>query len=404
MFGTILSLFVAIFMLFHPIPPDASLGINAMGVILMIIATLFILHANGIFAMAWGPLQLVEQNLTPRTLDILRKDLNLNVSYHWLYVFPLATFVIASDMMFFNIVQKNILLSIWILFFGISLDFMQYYQRRILSYLNPFSVVEMFTKNAEESVRNEHELELCNWIDALAEIALKSIQKHSTSLGTHAINEMPVIAKTFLESSKSISHHEQDAETKALGIQDKVSFTLFYLFQRLEMLNNKGLENRLEPICSSLVTVLGKISIYAAKYDLTMTSYPLHFIGRFAHQAQENKMQDVALKTNFILLEIAKTIITEIDVTYQELKDPMLSIITHLNEIAKETFRQDKNTNINILIQPFRDLKELLNNPRIASHQDLPIIQQNLDRVLGEFAALEAVLKTIPPIPQVPES
>jgi hypothetical protein len=144
---------------------------------------------------------------------------------------------------------------------------------------------------------------------------------------------------------------------------------------------------------------MSKMVVYSAKYDMTMTSHPLYFINKFIKEAQNAHMPDISIKVSLALVEVARVIGTELDITYVNIQETFFSIISQLEEIAKESFRHDKSTSIKILKQPFRDLKELFNTEKLAKHQDAPVIVADIDRVLGEFDALELVMKTIPPIP-----
>ena len=78
-------------------------------------------------------------------------------------------------------------------------------------------------------------------------------------------------------------------------------------------------------------------------------------------------------------------------------------LITQLHEITKEAFKQDKSINISMLTQPFRDMKAFFASEKLAQHQDTPVIVDRINQVIGEFDALEVILKTLPPIPQISE-
>lgn len=53
------------------------------------------------------------------------------------------------------------------------------------------------------------------------------------------------------------------------------------------------------------------------------------------------------------------------------------------------------------MLRPFQELKELFNNKVMEAHQDTPVIVQNIDRVISEFETLQAVLMTMPPMPNI---
>lgn len=398
MIGTIVSILIALYLIF--LQPEVSLNPLLISSVMVIAGSIFILLLPLGFIMSWGPLHRAEHDITPRILDMFRKDFHIRLIAGWLIVFPLISYLFAIALLFIPTIPRHVLLAIWIILFGIALDLMLHYSRRLLRYLNPFAAISLFTKGAHESIQEEHEIDLCHWIDGLSEISYKAIQRHSTSLAEDAINELQMISRLFFTSSKSISHHVKDKQTEALGITDKVSYTMFYLYQRLELIFDKALKNRLEPTCSHIVTNLGKITVDAAKFDISMSTPPLHYIGKFIKRAEEAGLEEVGIKGSCTLLGVAKAILTEIDITYCELQDPFLSIINTLEELSKAAFRRDKNVSIKLLTQPLLDLKALFTTGKAETHQDTPVIVKNIDRVIGEFEALEMVLRTIPTIPQ----
>lgn len=403
MLGTIFSILIAAFILFNPLLEEQTINVSILVATMIAVAILFLFILPAGIVFSWLPLQKAEKNSTPRILDLFHKDSHVRLTTAWLVIFPLASIALAIDAVYIHILDKKLLFAVWIILLGLAIDASQHLFKRILNYLNPFSVVEFFTKEAYSCIQNEREIDLCNWIDALAEISIKASHSHSTSLSNAAITEQQKIASLFLKSSKSISHHTQDAQSKELGIADKVSYTMFYLYQRLELEFDKALSNNLEPICSNIILNLGKIAIDAAQYDISMASAPLRFLGKFANKAQAKDMQETVIKASCTLLGVARAILSDIDITYLEIKDPFLSIISNLEDLAKNAFRKDKTTSIPVLIQPFLDLKQMFSEEKTKNHQDTPIIMQNIDRVLGEFEALQMVLNTLPTIPNMPE-
>lgn len=401
MIGTIFSILVAAFLLLNPLLEEASINVTILSVAMIAVGTLFLFVVPAGIAFSWLPLQKAEQNATPRILEMYRKDTHVRLTTSWLIIFPIATFALAIDALYMHMLDKKVLFAVWIILLGLAIDAAQHLNKRLLNYLNPFAVVEMFTKEAKNSIQNERELDLCHWIDALSEISIKAIQRHSTSLSNASLSEQQEIASLFFQSSKSISHHRQDSQSKELGITDKVSYTMFYLYQRLELEFDKALTNNLEPICSNIIVILGKIAVDAAKYDISMASAPLRFLGKFAKKAQEKDLQETVIKASCTLLEVARAILNDIDITYLEIKDPFFSIVNNLEELAKGAFRHDKTMNISILTQPFVELKQMFNSEKAKNHQDTPAIVQNIDRVLGEFEALQMVLNTLPTIPDI---
>jgi hypothetical protein len=401
MYCTLISLIIATFLIYEPIRVEGFPDVRVLGIVLIILSFLFFFVHLLIRALAWRPLQKAENLVAPRLIEIYDNDFTIRSINFLIRLFPLLTLLITSDLLITGLIPKNYLIAIWIILLGLVLDALHQYIKRFQQFLDPFQAVKVFSQAAKQSIADEKEGNLLNWIDGLNEIAIKAIQNSNTTLANHAVEELQGIAKNFLEASKSISHTDQDADTKKLGISDKVSYVLMVIFQGLEQIHNRAVDHHYENVCNTIMGVLGRIAIYAAKYDITLTTYPIHFIGKMTRRAQDNHLSEVPIRTSFVLTEVAKGIINETDITYAELQEPFGGIINHLDAIAKETFRQDKSTNIDVLKQPFLILKDIFANPKFTKHIDAPAIIDRLNQVLGEWDAVDMVMKTMPPIPKI---
>lgn len=398
MYGTIISLIIAGFLIFIPPGKEEALSPEAIAIALFFASILFVLGTVLVYVMSLSPLQKLEQNLAPRLLELFKKDRSVHYITLWLFIFPVFSLLAGAELAFFQYLRPLIVLGIWTLFLGISIDALYHLLQRVISYLNPFALVKHFIEEAKSAVQEEEEESLYHSIDALTEVAIKSIERTIPSLTKETIDGLRETLLLYLDSAKSISHHllENGEGT------DKISYTLFYLFQNLELIQEKALEKRLEPICSHLITALGYISIGAAKLDISLTSFPIHYIGKFVDRSTKKEMYDVSEKATCTLIEVGRLILEEIDVTYLELKDPFFSITQHMEQIAKDTFSRDKSINITLLIQPFEGLKELFTKGKLPEHQDTPVILADIDRVINQFEQLEQVMRTIPAV-QLPE-
>lgn len=398
--GTLFSIILSVLLWFDPHIQGAPLGMGTRLIITAVgLSFLFLLLLGLMFA--WLPLQKAEHQVAPRILEMFRRDKHVLLASGWIVVFSLVTFVFASDVIFPSLAQKEWFFPFWVVLLGISVDVIINYMRRVVNYLNPFAIIQMFADKAKACVRNDQEAELCGWIDALGEVAIKGMQKYSTSVCHEALTEEQEVIKIFLATSKGIAHVGQDEQLKAAGISDKVSYTLFYLYQRLDIIFDKALKNQLEPTCSFMITLLGKIAIEAAKYDVSLASPALRFLGKFAKRSQEQGFEESAMTSSCVFLGVAKEMISEIDLSYYEIKDPFLSIINGMEVLSKETFKRDKTMSIQLLMQPFKVLRALFENEKMKNHQDTPIILQNIDRVLSEYEALLVVMNTMPPLPKI---
>ncbi len=402
MFGTVFSLIVAALLFLFRGSLDGLHESGWIPLTIIIIPAMLLLGQAIATISSWTPIQRAEVTLTSHIVDTFSKDKNLMFTNMGILAFFFISYWIAFDFAVIKTVPTSFLIIVWTVLLGITIDLKIHAFHRISKYLNPFEVVDMFSNNAQASIRDSNDLELCNWIDSLTETAIKAIHRKSTSLTIHCMNRLGEVIKTYLEAEKSLSHHEE-VEAKEVGVSDPVSFMLFFIFQRLEMVNREAIQGGLEPICSDLMALLGKIAVYATHLDITLTGYPIHYMGKFAKQAQAHGLQEVADRATLTLLEVGRVILQEKNLEYLELKDPFMSIINHMDEIAKETFRKNKETNIKLLIQPFKDLKALFSAEGVATHRDTPVIVQSIDRVIDEFVTLETVMMAMPPLKEKSE-
>lgn len=402
MLGTLVALLLALFFFFTPLGELTAASWTPIAIVMGGTAALLLILLAFMHIFSWSPLQKAEKNMSPRLLELVRRDNFLKFSSGWLIFFSLVSFNLLLVGYGLEIPNRTLTWLSWIVLFGISLDLLRAMWKRLMSYLNPYTALNHFSHAAKKSILNNRELELCDVLDSMSEMAVKALHYSGTALCIEILGRLQEIFRNFMEASKSIVVPERSAETEALGIADKISYTLFYLMQRLEMINQLAAHKSLEPVCSNVITTLGKMALHAAKFDISLAPYPIQTLGKCALVDQKLKLSAVGVKATITLVEISKTMLKEIDVTFLELQDTFVTAVNQLKEIAQEAFKQDKSINISLLKQPLIQLKELFSSEKMRSHRDTPVIVDAIERALAEFEALEMVLKTLPPIPTMP--
>lgn len=395
---TLLSLLIALFIGFNPLHLsfDFQTPWFAGAIFLIGILTFFIFFISQ--ALFVAPLQKAEQKIIPRLVEFYRKDFLLKVNRTLLALFPLISFVVGSLLLMPEIGEKRIIVCIWIVLFGLSLDLLGDLYKRVTHYLNPFYFVENNVNEAKKFILDGKDQELWKSLDTLSEVGLRAVQDNKLGLCNQVVSSFTPILHTFFASSKSITRINQDKETERATGLDEASYAVFYVLQRIELINGKSLEKGLMTVNSSVMMALGKIIIESAKFDLSMVSFPVHVLGKLAVRAQQYNLYEVTALGTSTLLEVSKAIINDIDTTYADLQIPFDAIINNLNLIAQTTFKKDKTINPKMLAQPFKEIKELFLKEKVANHRDTPAIIAKLDAVLSEYDTLEQVMRSIPPI------
>ncbi|WP_075883888.1 hypothetical protein [Candidatus Protochlamydia sp. W-9] len=375
--------------------PHASLILIIAGSLLVLLLTVLSITLSLL------PLQKLEQNLVPNLVELYKRNRWLKINRFCLFLFPLVSFFAVNWINSNSFQFKEWIMPIWLVTFGLSLDLLKCYWQNLMQFLNPSDFVNMLTRQGKKAVQNEKDDTLWSCLDNLSEIAVRSIEKSKIALSTQTLKSFPPIMDAFFASSKSISRINVDAETEKKTGRDEASFTIFYLLQRLELINDRALQNRLETVCRQMIMTMGKLIVSCAKFDLTMVNFPTHFLTKFGLKALQHHFEEVGVLTTSTLLEIAKTILKDVNINYAELQSPFQAIVNGLNAIAKATFKKEKNTSIKLLVQPFEELKTMFQAEKMANHPDTSVIIHEIDRILEEFTVLGQVMRSIPPIPNL---
>ncbi len=330
----------------------------------------------------WIPLQRLEKNTIPRVGEFISKSFKWKAKQTYLSLFVLLSFVLGLS------TGNTWFLSTWVVLLGIALDCFYASCSQFAQSLNPLKGIQFLGHAAEDSIKSRKTLECCQWTDALSEVALKSIQNGSLSLSDTALKELESVANSVV-----IKY--------SVNLEDKTEqiFLLSYLFQRFQLLHSKAVDAHIEPVASFIIASLGKITLLAAKTDPSLVALTLYFLGECTADAQKQGLNEVAVKATLTLQEVAKEASEDERILRMSTKELYLNLINQQEKIAKTTFKQDKTINLALLTEPFRELKKLFLEGKLASHPDAEIISQDLSRVLSEFEALEVILKTVPNIP-----
>lgn len=387
MYATVVSLVIALFLLYFPpeiLPQEFLLLSLLVGLFLLLLPLLFL-------ALLTAPLYKAEQNLTSRVIELVKKDSTLNLTLKFLLISPL----LLLGALLTGIPHKELIV---ILLLGIGIDLLKLFCFRLIDHLDPFKVVDFLKEAGLKSIDNGDDLNLCRSLESMSDIGKKAINLNSITLLNHSIEAIKDLSVQFLHALKSISYPIQDEQLQKEGVKDTLSYVILQFLQHLESLFNETLNKKME-ISASLVTMAyTQIAKSAAKVDITLTALPLYYIDKASIKAFENKNPDISIKITLGLIELSKTIAALDNVSFLEIKTPFTTIISILETNAKELFKQDKKIKIALLMNPFKEIEELLQKePMLKNHKDQEIIQKQVTKVLIEFQSLEQVMRAMPP-------
>lgn len=372
--ATLISIALALFLQYFYGPPPLDLfpiaALVAGGAFLLIIPIL-----RGFI---FGSMHSSSVEGSARALSMARRDkVLLAMAMIWI-AFILFSFLAAL----FNL---SSLYLVWIVFFGVAMDAALYFTTRAQRYIDPYGLIEVFSNESTGLFSANKQKELTYAIDGLAEVGIKGLYQRSIGLTGKAIQGLELLGRRYLKQCKPSD--------------ESANFTLLYILQRIDMLYTQAVEDGIETVATNAIVAVSKLILATAEYDPTMASLPLHFLHKFTRLAQERGYKEIAENSSISLFEIAKTLLQEHKTYRKGLGMVMLKIISNMEEIAQETFKEDKNTPIQFLTHPFRELKTLIESAELSTFTEREPVKEDLSRVLAEFQALEAVLQSVPNIP-----
>ena len=360
------------------------------------VAILFIALSVILSSLSWSALQRQERECAPGIAELLRRDFELKLSQLYLVFFFLSSLALLYALP--NSSLGPTLALIWLVMAGVALDLLLYMKNRISHYLDSSFALTLLSKVAHSSARAGDEAKLCEQMDALFEFGSKALLRGEVTLCRRVVDELQSVIKHYLDVAKGIPYQEASTEGGALHYGDKVSFTTLYFLERAEWLYRVTLEKRVDFLLTSELLALAKIALYGSKYDITIGALPLRLLGRLARESSErDELGEVADRAFLTLFEVGRSLPSELDLKYLEIDKLYITLIGDMHKLARASFSRDKSQDIALLQEPFRELKVLFSKEPLADHRDAKAIITAIDRILEEFAALETVMRTMPP-------
>lgn len=328
-------------------------------------------------AAALRSLVAAEHGATPRVFELYTLCKRRRLASIYILLYPLLTLICLS--------YPGLGHMAWVLATGVGIDALRHILGMGFTYLDPYHALDLVADRAEEAAAEEP-AEFCHWQDALAATALKAITNESVGLAEQALRSTDHAFARYLDVRNN------DDSPDAI---DLVNFALSRLMRDLDSIFHRALDEALEPVANACVETVGKLCLRLSNFDVGMVGFPLHFLSQFAETAEEEDFEEVLMQVSCTMEAVAKQLISE--AKGGDLKTPVIGLLTEIQLIAENQFRRNKSTSIQLLSQPFIEIKAMLKAGPIVEHPDYDMISKDLDRIIGEFAALAQVMAKMPP-------
>lgn len=316
------------------------------------------------------PLQKTTRHISSYVVNRFRFDTSMAIAVFLVLLYALLSFTLR--------VEGNLILG-WIIFLGIAMDATVYTVRRSLIFNDPHAILDQIN-----NAPSQH-WDVYTRLDALSEVAYKSFVDSNVALSESALEHIEELLQNYLEG-----------EGKKEKQPGEHNYFLCHLFQHLDPLVHEAIAYRYDPIASKIVVLSGKVALHMANIQSDLVSLPLHYLGEYALKGIDQELPDIGVKGTVTLQTIAKEILKQDNLDQLNLREIYFSLIEHLDEIAKATFKKDKSINVLFLQDPFKDLIELFKADKLKNHPDTAVIHAELIRILAEYQTLESVMLSMP--------
>ena len=308
--------------------------------------------------------------------------------------FPLFSLFEALNPIQIPSINPSYLFCTWLIFFGFSIDRLLRYMKKTHAYNDPYFVLNAVETEGKKAIKSWNIDKAYPWIDALSEIAIKSLRRGELSYSKECIDNIYKLTLYYVEHQETSLLRNSDPE----ALEEKINFTLLYIMQRLELIFLQALADGMDTICSFILRIFAKLTIELTLIDPRLAVTTPQILGKLTETAFHEGSKDLALQGSCAIEETLKGIIQNIDQDQEiDVIDPCLGLIFALQHLSEEQFRANKLIEIGYLQAPFRNLLELVNSPYYAERKDLARVKSELERVIGQFEALALVMAKVPP-------
>lgn len=394
MLATLIALTLSLLFYFWPV----AISQETVAIVLACTGGAFLLMFTFLVALLLGPLQRATSEISPRVGQLLQKNRRLWWMLVWMAVLPLASLAAALFVQT-EPVWGHLLLGVWLFFTGVSIDFVRAFFRQVLIYFSPMEFVDLVVERAKQAVWSGDDKDLAQLVDALGEMALRAVARRSPSFASYCVEGMSLSIQRFFE----VHRRALQAATPDAEIHQRSNYLLYFAMERFEMVFGDALRSRLDTVCNYVEHSLGRVAVMAAQGDALKAAPPIRLIGTLAQQALHQNVDEIAVKANVLLVELSKMILREVDLAKFTVQEALIPVVNQLEDIAKGSFKKNKESDIKVLTHPLRELKNVLGAESLAGRDDVTTVTKAIESVLGDFQNLELILHTIPPIPQAPE-
>lgn len=398
MIGTFLSLIVAIFFGLHAFqtawqPPFGTPFLVVASLVLLVVAFLGT-------ALAWKNIIRVQTKVMGAAQELYMKDRKLHIAIAYLFGFCLFSLFLSMASPI-----APAFFYLWIIGFGVGFDALSFYFRRSFQYTFAPFLVKMVAVDLERAVKNKDESKAYEWLEVAIDSCAKATHKKQIRLASTSLNAVQTLIETYVKqvaSSEMMFAPTQNGS--GLSFLDKVSSLCVFVSERLMWVFEAAIEERVQPIAENIIAEFGKMSVFFARHNPDVASIPISFLEKCSRIAKNAEQNDLLIRISLTLSETSKQLLAYTKDRNESFRDLILTAIGTLEQVVKMIYKQNRDVNVALLMQPFAEIGEFIGRDDMKAFPNRDEVLKEIRRVLTEFQALQVVTKNVETIaPHVAE-
>jgi hypothetical protein len=376
MLATIFSLILVFSLLYngHLVPDIVTFAFPASFLLLVVAFFAAIVSFRSIMR--------TQQKLLGCALELFFKDNWLVVQFAALFAFSLVSLTLDKRSFFLEMC--------WIVLFGVAVDMLRSYIKRLQSYsYYPFLITRL-----KKEIKGCDESKGLEWIGAAIDSCAKATDKKAVTMAVSGLDTVQELVEVYV---KELVRREMVAPPQpaaiTLSFSDKIQYVCIFTSERLQWVFENAQIAQNKPVATGVLSELGKLAIFFTKHNLRIAGLPISFVMKCVKMPGIS--QEILIRASLTLSETIKAFIAHSRETNESLKDLLLNSFISMESIVKMLYKQNKEINPALLMQPFAEIGQFLADDSMKAIPDREDLLKEIRRVFAEFQSLQLVTQSM---------
>ncbi len=358
------------------IPPSSDLLIMLIGVLL---AAAMLLTIPISYVIALVALQRADKALTPRLLELYRKD----NAFPRAMAITFGLFLLScAGYLFPQPEYRQYTLAVWLLLFGLTLQQLANALQSVAALLDPLKTIDRYVAEADVSMLRDP-VEMLPWMDALTEVVVKGVNHSSMTVTAPALSGIHTAMEKYLRQLK-----RWESQASSPDKLHQLQYPLFDYLEKMQKVHAYALDHSSTMVSEQVIKQLGKVSILLAESHAGLMVLPVRLLADLTVNSGQGLDRGIV-----ILQETLRGTVGKLKASDAQITEGLTAIIKRMYELSILVFKRDKSTPVSVLLRPFQAARELLANETLAGRPDIKAALDEVDGALEEFAALGMVME-----------